>query len=162
MWCDDCTHLLCLFRSAPSLLHWRPNYGINNNHTQPHTHTHWYYDVHTLCPDVTAADLTHKPACLCTIHWGDLWIFYQNWPNCLTIHVACPLANGGREERACHNCHKNNRQRRQRSSSSDTSLVLSVFINFIYPQVVTVRVGVGGKEVAFKWKRQCDKLHIEQ
>lgn len=30
--------------------------------------------------------LLTQHACLCTIRWGDLWIFYQNWPNCLTIH----------------------------------------------------------------------------
>lgn len=46
-------------------------------------------------PDVTAAVFTHNTL-VCTIHKGDLGIFYQNWPDCLTTHVPVQLWVAGR------------------------------------------------------------------
>lgn len=138
-------HTCCAYLGQ---LHWRPNYGINNNLHTATTHTLILRRARSLSWCYRGR-FDSQTACLCTIHWGDLWIFYQNWPNCLTIHVACPVVNGGREERACHDCHKNNRQRRQRSSSSDTLLHPVCFYRLYLPTGCHTE-GAGGR--GFKWK----------
>lgn len=97
-------HLLCSFRSAASLkcLHWKQNDDISKKPAHPHKHTYTHTRTHTHTVQILircACSMTQhslcqchcsrfysQQACLCAIHWGDLWIFYQNWPNCLTIH----------------------------------------------------------------------------
>lgn len=120
-WGDVVTACTCCVYSG----HLHPATLKNNTTTAVRTrthadshHTHAHSDVNThfkrRCDTMHALPtwtpcvlkslqqiLTNSNACLCTIHRGDLWIFYQNWPNCLTIHVPVQWRMvGGRHGRA--------------------------------------------------------------
>lgn len=138
-WCDvSCT--------AESL-DWKKDYGINENRAhnahshhmnqQSHTTHSYWYDAHTLwpniaCTDVTAAHFTYS----ILIHWGDLWFFYENWPNCLIIHVPVQgwMVGGS------HNGHKNNTCHHRPTSDKSASLHICVhiFMDCMYKQAITL------------------------